>query len=214
MKKSELKATLGSIRASDELVRRTVLEAEERKHKKEHRPALFNMSFGMRLAGAACALMLTVGVMSAVLANRTPLSTPDSGAQTQEGIQKAKEMSIVCADADSSESQDSISDPIEALRTDAESCTGEWAIIEGSISYASAQSNSEEGRYALEIKISAERVVHTSDGASVIAESVDAVAVFSDEEHRQRMIDSIGDTSLLLIEKNPDGVWKVAKIIY
>lgn len=208
MKKSELNATLGSIKASDELVRRTVLAAEERKHNKEERRSFFDLRFGMRLAGAACALMLTVGVMSALIGNGT---LRNEGAPD---VQKAKEAQIVCTDTVSTEAEDGSTDPIEALRAAADECTGGWAIIEGRIDYASAGDTSDDGRLSLEVKISAERIAQTSATSVSLPEQIGCAAVFNDEASRQRMIDSIGSELCLLIEMNADGEWQIAKVIY
>ena len=206
MKKSELKATLGSIKASDELVRRTVLAAEERKHKQEKRTSIFNLTFGMRLAGVACALMLTVGVVTAVLGKPSP--------DVQGDAQHAKEMTIVCTDSDPAESKDGTSDPVEVLLSDSVRCTGDWAILRGEIHYASVLSNSEEDRYALDVKLSVRELAHSSDGISDIGDQISAVAVFADDSHRQRMIDSIGEDVTLLIEQDSDGRWLVTRVIY
>ncbi len=212
MKKSELKSTLGSIKASDELIRRTVLAAEERKRSQRRKASIFNLNFGMRLAGAVCALMLTVGVMSAVI-GREPAALDDAG-QIQTDAQRAKEISILCTEADLAESDNGTSDSTAALLAAAKSCKGEWAIIVGQISYASVRPITDDSRYCLDIIISAERVAHISDGAPEISDTVSAVAEFSDEEHRTHMTDSIGNNVTILIEVTTDGTWRVTSIIY
>lgn len=208
MKKSELKSTLGSIKADEGLVERTMLAVAERKRTETKVPFFARMSFGMRLAGAVCALLLTVTVAGAFLRGGIPAAEFGTDAQ------KAKE-SVVDTEAHIPTNTTSTRDTIDLLKEDALSSTGEWAIIKGSVFYASPSRTSEDGTYAVDVCITVIKHEESSEGIDVLSEDIDAYAVFSDESERQKLIDSLDEPVALLIEKDADnGEWKIKRIIY
>ncbi|MBE6541131.1 MAG: hypothetical protein E7672_01645 [Ruminococcaceae bacterium] len=58
MNKSELKASLGKIRPSEELIGETLLKVEKQRERQERRAVFPSYSFTMRLAGAVCSFAL------------------------------------------------------------------------------------------------------------------------------------------------------------
>ncbi len=206
MKKSELKATLGSLRAGDGIVEKTMLAIRQHRQEERREPFFLRMGYGVRLAGAACALLMVIGIAGIII--RSPEPPADSGI-----VQKANE------NADTAEAQNtsyttSSQDSFDLLSAEAQKCTGEWAIIKGSVIYASIAGDAPEGTYALDVRISLTEKDKLSSESIQLSDSVEANALFSDEAERQKLIDSIDEPLSLLIEKDGNGSWKIKKIVY
>ena len=86
MKKNDLKASLGQIRPREELISSTIKKVAEQKERQERRFFLPSYSFGMRLAGAVCALVFVffmgmgIARLDANVAGGNDVNTP--GART------------------------------------------------------------------------------------------------------------------------------------
>ena len=208
MKKIELKSTLGSIKASEELVERTMLVVADRRRAEKREPFLLRMGFGVRLAGAACALLLTVTVAGALIKSG---SIPSQN--STEDVQKAKD-SVIQTEAQTPCGTTSTHDTIDLLKQDAQGCDGEWAIFKGSVFYAAPSQVSEEGAYPVDVQISIIKQEESSEKTDALPERIDAYALFSEDAERQKLIDSIDEPISLLIEKDSNGKWKIKRIIY
>ena len=208
MKKDELKSTLGSIKASDGLVERTMLVVANRRRAEKREPFFLRMGFGVRLAGAACALLLTVTVAGALMKSG---SIPS--ANSTEDVQKAKD-SVIQTEAQTPCGTTSTRDTIDLLKQDAQDCDGEWAIFKGSVFYAAPSKASEEGTYPIDVSISVINHEESSEGIEGLTENIEAYALFTDDAERHKLIDSINEPISLLIEKDSMGKWKIKRIIY
>ncbi len=216
MKKSDLRATLGSLHARDEQISRVMENVAARKQKAEKRSAMSRLNFGMSLAAAACALMIVVGLgVNAFMGGL--FNEPDA---VDYGVQRANEENTEITDTEKDNSHDPADEKsaLEVLLAESEKIDGDWAIIRGTANaFYFAGGEADDGSYRCIIAVSVEKTEKTSDGIVINESEIVADITFADDEELNRFTDNLSSSIEILIEKNGadhDAAWTVKKIIY
>ncbi len=212
MKKSDLKATLGAVRANEELVKKTMKRIEERSScERERQIVMTPFAFGSRLAAAVCAFALVItasvwAMKNDMFSEDTVEYTPRRAAETLSEIPKS-----------STASKDGGSD-FGILAKEAETVDGKWAIFGGTANaFYFAEGENEEGKRRCIVSVTVERLGESSGVLLEIGDELIAEAYFSLDDEVQKFTDSISSEVSVLIEKNGEGndqYWTVKKIIY
>ncbi len=217
MKKNDLRSTLGAIRTREELVRSTMekIEAQRAQSEKREESKRFDFSFGMRLAGAMCALMIVVGIGIYGARINPPLDTGSNY-----GFDRAHELNGEDDASDEASALNGLSEAslaIEKLAAEAEHIDGDWAIISGTAEACYFAGGEEaDGESHCIIAMSVEKVERTS-GISLDSAELSAEIVFESDAEWQNFINGLSSKAcfLLSVSEGENGhIWTVEKFIY
>jgi len=220
MKKSDLRETFGSLHARDEQISRVMESVAARKQKAENKPAMSRFNFGMRLATAACAFMIVIGLGVHAFTNEL-FKEPEA---VDHSIQRANEtdgnVALLAQNDENNNSHDPAdkTDLLAELLAESDQINGDWAIIRGTANaFYFAGGEVENGAYHCIIAVSVENTEKTSDGIEVNENEIVADVTFASDDELNEFTDSISSTAAFLIVKNgsdSDTAWTVKKIVY
>lgn len=198
MRRNELKAALGRVRAREELVASTIAAVEVQKKRQEKRYALPSYySFGLRLAGAACAFVLVfcVGFMAAGQdfdrLDRKTLGQLAPGDMTAEGE--------------------------VAFALEGE-CENGYVLLQGSVdSMSFVELTDEDAQNGIlkkcKVVVSANELIERSEDLSVDLNKTDATfesyIVFCDHDAMNAFFDQSTEEMLLRVTPDQQGGWEI-----
>ena len=210
MKQSDLRATLGAVRANEEQIARVMRTVAARAEREEARRSMSRLGFGMRIAAAACAFIFVLGLGIYVF-NVGGFDDP-----AVHGVQRTNEEHTVVSNTERETNEDEASRALTALLAESKNIDGDWAILEGSTFYF-AGGEEKDGVTTCTIAVSVENLLKTSDGSVTCEDEITAEILFSSGEELNEFTNAISSSITLLIEKNDDShdaAWTVRKIIY
>jgi len=213
MNKNDLRATLGSIHASDELVSSTMAKIEARGARSESRGA-FGFGLGFRVAAAACALMLVVGLGIYGAIENPPIDEPNDA----RSVAEANDVAMLNNNEEENSYGLSVaSSGIDELLAESDNIDGDWVIIDGVVEacFFAGGEDSESANTCI-ITVAVADVEHTSGGIAP-TESISLKISFNSESEMQSFIDNYSEETYFLIVEdgdNGDTALKVKRFVY
>ena len=214
MNKNGLRQTLGSIHASDELVASTIAKIEARKHGSEARGG-FGFGAGFRVALAACAFMLVIG-----LGIYGAITNPPIDADDEIDAVRAAEASCfeTTEETENSHGLGESTEKLGALLSESENIDGDWVIISGvaeACFFAGGEDASDKNTCIITVAV--DGVEYTFGGIAPAGNEISLTVSFENESEMMSFIDNSSEKAYFLItpdDKGGDTTLRVKKFIF
>ena len=216
MKKNDLITTLGAIHAPEELIGRTMAKIEAKEARSANK-SFFNFGVAPRVALAACALALVVGlgIYGGIL--NPPIEPSDS-------VRVASDDGVALLSMDREEENsygvaEALSDfNIDELLAESENIDGDWAIVRGNTEacYFAGGEDSTSGIYCV-IAVSLGGIESTSGGIAPAGKEMSFSLRFENESEMQEFLNKGSAEACFLIvadESDGDIAWTAQKFIF
>lgn len=212
MNKNDLVTTLGSIRAPEELIRSTMARIDKREAAKENK-GFFRMGTGFRVAFAACALALVIGLGIYGGITNPPIVADDN-------LRVASEDDVMMLSLEENDNSYGIalaSSEIDELLCESENIDGDWAIVSGTTEacyFAGGEEGAREFRCV--IAVSLKGVETTSGGIAPTDKEMSFELVFPNENEMNEFINNCSAQTYFLVaadERDGNTAWVVKKFI-
>lgn len=201
MKKEELRAALHRVQPDEALIRRTLNEIRRQRASKPNRRPSF--ASGYRLVGAACALLLVVGIGSMVtdFSHAPSSGAPEARARSGNPVTASAESaspgatSEIVSGQTGSSNEDAVNLAVDELLAAASQLQSEWMLLQGSLQNIYLRSASD-GSSVCAVSIHVAKVWETGEtiGADVPVQDEDILAeiCFTDHAEMERFAASMG----------------------
>lgn len=202
MKKEDLRAALHQVQPDEALIQRTLKMAHEQKEPKSRRRPYY--TFGYRLAGALCALVLVIGI-GAMVVDFPTSNNPDDLVASPVGIPSPGTSDDISSGETDSLDKVTVDAAVEELRVKAAELPSDWILLQGTLQDIYFRS-AENGVSVCAIAIQITKVWET-DGEGIPEQTEKTIAVirFTDEAEMERFPDLMGCEICVVLTPGADG---------